>query len=577
MENQFNIADLINALWRRRKAALVAFFVIVSASVIYAIVAKPTYVSSATILIEQQEIPQELVRSTVTSFADQRIQMTIQRVMTFAKLSEMIKKYDLYKEDRQSEPLEVVVEQMREDIEHRMISAEVVDPRSGRPVVATIAFRIAYKNHDAKTAQTVANELTSLFLKENIRNRTEMAEEAESFLSAEVLRLEKKSTELERLLAEFKEKNLRKLPELTDLNLNLLDRAEREYSDLSRQIQALEERKVYLESQLSQQSPHANTIGDSREAVLTPEARAKLLQNRYIALMAKYSDQHPDVIKTKRELNKLIGDGELPKDKTFLAQQIDIYKSELAKLTAEYGEAHPDVVALKKTISRFQEHMAVARPGKLHDDPDADNPAYVQLAASLEGARVEIDHLKQSRQKVKEKLDELESSLMDSPSVEREYRALARDYENTARKYQEVKNKQLEAGLARSLEQERKGERFTLIEPPLQPQKPEKPNRLLIVAAGLVFAFVAAVGLIFVLEKLDQTIRTERALQQFTGAPPLAVITHIVTVEEVVARKRTLIFMAAAGVVAVVAVTTAIHTLFMPLDVLWYVALRKIG
>ncbi|MCG8536958.1 MAG: Wzz/FepE/Etk N-terminal domain-containing protein, partial [Pseudomonadales bacterium] len=279
MENQVDIKEIISAVKRRFKPAIVIWLLVFCCSIAYAVLAKPTFRSQSTILIEQQEIPQELVRSTVTSFADQRIQMIIQRVMTFSKLSEIIKKYDLYVEERQKDPLEVVIDQMREDINHRMISAEVVDPRSGRPVEATIAFSIGYQNKSPKLAQSVANELTSLFLSENIKTRNEMAQEAEAFLSNEVERLERRSTELEASLAEFKEENLRKLPELTQLNMSTLERTEREYFEISRQIKSLEERKLYIESQLSLQDPQSSVVSNGDLAVLTPSARAKLLQN----------------------------------------------------------------------------------------------------------------------------------------------------------------------------------------------------------------------------------------------------------------------------------------------------------
>ena len=578
MENQINISDIIKALYRRRMPAIVIFIVIAIASLSYAILAKPTYRSSATILIEQQEIPQDLVRSTVTSFADQRIQMTIQRVMTFAKLSELIKKYDLYQEMRKEEPLEAVVTQMRSDISHNMISAEVVDPRSGRPVVATIAFTIAYFSQSAKMAQTVANELTSLFLQDNIKNRTEMAEEAESFLISEVNRLERKSKELEKSLAEFKEKNLKKLPELTSLNMNLLDRAEREYFELSRQIQGLEERKVYLEAQLTQQDPHADVLGDSRERVLTPSARAKFLQNSYMSLRAKYSEEHPDVIKTRRELNKLVAGGDLPKDREFLEQQLDILESEHIQLLSRYGADHPDVASVERQTKILNERInKLSFESSVAEDEGADNPAYVHLATSLETVKVELQHTKESRNKIKEKLSELEKSLLEGPSVEREYRSLSRDYENTTVKYQEVKAKQLEASLARSLEVERKGERFTLIEPPLLPIKPVKPNRRMIVVAGLIFSLLCALGIVFILEKLDETISSGRALENFVGAPPIAVIPHIATYEEVIAKKRIMIMMFGAAIASVGVVTVAVHMLYMPLDVLWFVAMRKIG
>ncbi|HNG59359.1 MAG TPA: Wzz/FepE/Etk N-terminal domain-containing protein, partial [Cellvibrionaceae bacterium] len=113
---QFDIGELKRILNRRKKPALWVGVGVLIIGILVAILVPPTYVSSSTILIEQQEIPQDLVRSTVTSFADQRIQSITQRTMTFANLSELIKKYDLYADDRRSEPMEAIIEYMRRDI-----------------------------------------------------------------------------------------------------------------------------------------------------------------------------------------------------------------------------------------------------------------------------------------------------------------------------------------------------------------------------------------------------------------------------------------------------------------------------
>ncbi|MEE2729384.1 MAG: Wzz/FepE/Etk N-terminal domain-containing protein [Pseudomonadota bacterium] len=576
-DNQLDLDELIRIIRRRMKPALIALCVVFALSVAYAIIAEPTYRSESTILIEQQEIPQDLVRSTVTSFADQRIQMIIQRVMTYSKLVVLIKKYDLYAEEREKEPLESVIEEMRDDIHHRMISADVVDPRSGRPIEATIAFNIGYESHSAKTAQLVANELTSLFLSENIKTRQEMADDAEAFLAEEVKRLEQKSRELEAKLAEFKELNLRKLPEMTSLNMSLMDRTEREYFDLSRQIQSLEERRVFLEASLAQQEPNAAVVGAGEQSALTPAARARLLQNQYISYLAMYSENHPDVIRVKRELENLVGDGDFPNESAFIEKQLDLYEAELATARNKYGEEHPDVRRLESVIAAFNAKLKKLPADKGTDLRNADNPSYVQLATSLKTVDVELSHLKSSRAKLREKLDELEVSLLQAPTVEREYRSLSRDYENTTRKYQELKAKQLEAGLAKSLEDESKGERFTLIEPPLMPEKPVRPNRMLIVMAGFILAAASAVGMLFILEKLDRTLRSPNAVSRHLGRAPLAVIPHIITYSEAKAVKRGRLYLAGGLVMAGMMLATAIHLAWMPLDVLWYAALRKLG
>src|SRR5271166_884595 len=101
-----------------------------------AVLLPPTYKSTATILIEQQEIPQDLVRSAISSYADQRIQVISQRVMTTQNLMKLIERYDLYPDIRKKKPREELIQRMRDDIAMKMISADVIDPRSGAPTRA---------------------------------------------------------------------------------------------------------------------------------------------------------------------------------------------------------------------------------------------------------------------------------------------------------------------------------------------------------------------------------------------------------------------------------------------------------
>ena len=176
-------------LRRRRCAFAVCALLVLAVAVALALLLPSRYRSQATILIEQQEIPQEMVRSTVTSFADQRIQLISQRVMTSANLLEVMRRYDLFDEERRTLGTEHVVELMRDSIEFSMVSAEVVDPRSGRPTEATIAFTVAFESDTPRRAQAVANELASLYLNENLKTRTRLAADASDFLAEESQRL----------------------------------------------------------------------------------------------------------------------------------------------------------------------------------------------------------------------------------------------------------------------------------------------------------------------------------------------------------------------------------------------------
>ena len=173
MENQgIDIRDYFNIIKRRSKFLLVPFLVISLLSIILAVVLPSVYRSIATILIEEQEIPSDLVRSTVTTFADQRIQVISQRIMTRSNLLELINKFDLYSKERKTKSEERILEKMRESIKVEPLSANVIDKRNGMPSLATIAFTLSFDNDNPALAQKVANELTSLFLKENIKSRT---------------------------------------------------------------------------------------------------------------------------------------------------------------------------------------------------------------------------------------------------------------------------------------------------------------------------------------------------------------------------------------------------------------------
>ena len=183
MEQQAKtLQDYLAILSRRKVPMLITMLIVFLLGIIIAMVWPPTYRSSATILIKEQEIPSELVMSTVTSFAAQRIQTISQRVMTRDNLMRIIDKYDLYVKDRKRYTTEEVLADMRKDIGLNMISADVVDPRSGRPSSATIAFTLSFAGDNPGSVQKVAGELTSLFLAENLKTRKEKASETYLFL-----------------------------------------------------------------------------------------------------------------------------------------------------------------------------------------------------------------------------------------------------------------------------------------------------------------------------------------------------------------------------------------------------------
>jgi uncharacterized protein involved in exopolysaccharide biosynthesis len=471
---------------------------------------------------------------------------------------------------------------MREDISLEMISADVVDPRSGRPTQATIAFSLSYENESPSLAQKVANQIVSLFLKENLRTRTQAAEETSSFLAMEAGKLSEQISDLERKLAEFKERNVGNLPELVQLNLQLMERTERRITDTDQEMRTLEERQIYLRSELAQLSPNSTLYSADGSRILGTEDRLKSLEAQYVSMVARYSESHPDRIKMKKEIAALRKEIGVSGDTTELELQLKSLKADMAALRERYSANHPDIKKLRRSIESTREALAEASQEKTRNDSRVrtpsrpDNPAYIQLQAQLEASKTELRGLKTKKKKLLAKLAEYEERLTKGPQVEREYRDLSRDYDNALAKYREVKSKEMEAELSETLEKERKGERFSIVEPPQLPEKPKKPNRIAILFLGFVFSFAGGVGTVAVRESLDHTLHGPNSITAAVQIPPLAVISYISNSEDIRRRIRRRVLWVL-GTLAVIATALAlVHFLHRPLDVIWFSVLRRL-
>lgn len=523
------------SLWKRQRRAirrrlgpmLITAFATLMVAALAAFFWPPTYRSTGTILIEQQEIPEEFVRSAITSYADQRVQVISQHVTTSANLLEIINKYNLYADARGTKSRELIVAKMRDDIKLNMISADVMDPRQGRATKATIAFSVSYDNRSPQVAVAVANELTTLYLRENLETRKQQAAGSAEFLSGEAARIGAQVTALEQKLADFKTKNENSLPEYAQLNVQLANRAQDDLREVGSRVRALDQQIVFLDSQLAQINPTATLYSDnSGQRVMSAADQLKLLKSQYAKAAATYEDTHPDVVRLKSEIDGL--EKELGSQNTYrdTKRELEQARADLAAARQTHTEDYPDVVRLSRQVSQLEEQLknAPRSPATPVRGQQPDNPAYIQIQASREAAQTERASLLVQQGQLRARLAELEQRSAATPMIERDYNALTSDLESAKKKHAEVQQKQMEAQLAANLETERKGERFTLIEPPLEPQKPISPNRVLILLLGSVLALSAAIGLMQLLEAFDTRIRGRDDIVALLSVPPLAVI-----------------------------------------------------
>jgi polysaccharide chain length determinant protein (PEP-CTERM system associated) len=515
-------AELLDVARRRKLSLVLPAVLVLLAGAAVAFLWPPVYKSTATILIEEQDVPTDFVMTTVTSFAEQRIQQINQRIMSFSRLLEVIQQHGLYPELRERYTTEEIVEQMREDTALQPVSAEVIDRRTGRPTSATIAFTLSYQGKNPQKVQQVANVLVSLFLGENLKERVKQVEETSEFLESELGKLKEELASIEGRLAVFKQAHINELPELLTANTQILNNIERSLEANIQQLRSLKEREGYFQAQLSGLKPRSE-----KEEELTTRKRLEELKVQLVSMTQRLSEEHPDVKKARAE------------------------------------------------IAQLEEKAAAAGKGAGSGPPD--NPAYVTLAAQLASVRAESQAIQRQIERQNAEAVEIRRRIAATPKVEEEYGVLVASRNNTQTKVNDLTRKLMDSRVAHGMEKEQKGERFTLIDPPRLPEKPFKPNRLAIVLIGLVLGIGAGVGFAALREVSDDAVHSAELLESATGVAVLTGIPAIVTAEDLARKRRRQWLWAGAVVLAAVASVAAVHFLVMDLDVFWARLARRMA
>ncbi|HXP65357.1 MAG TPA: hypothetical protein VN815_07780, partial [Steroidobacteraceae bacterium] len=459
-----SLMERVRAYWRLRHAFFLVTGLLTALTIVAAVVWPPTYRTGATILIEQQEIPQELVRSAITSFADQRVQIISQRVMTTMNLMSLIERYNLYPKIRETEPREVLLLKMRNDIALKMISADVIDPRSGRPTQATIAFSISYQNRSPDLTLKVANDLTTLYMNENLASRTQKAEETTAFFAEEATKQQERIVEIDKRLADFKQKHQDSLPELTQFNMQVSDRTGLALRDEENHISTLDGQIILLRAQLAQLNPTSQVYSDTGQRVMGVEDRLKSLKSQLAGLRARYAPDHPDVVNIEREIAGLEKEAKQKDGTSDVVRRLGEAQAQLSRAQEKYTAEHPDVVRLTHLVAELQKELAAAPAQEIRKiEEHADNPVYIQVKGQLDALIGERQSADVKRNELQSKLDDYERRMAKAPAVERDFRELARELDSAQLKYQQIRAKQGDVQVSENLETQRKGERFTMI------------------------------------------------------------------------------------------------------------------
>ncbi len=488
-----------------------------------------------------------------------------------------MEQYNLYPDMRTEAPSEGVIKRFSKDIEVEVISADIIDKRNQHATKATIAFTVSYSSGVPETAQRVANELTSLFLGENLKSRERQARETTSFLKQEAGNLAAHIEEVEAKLSKFKQRANGALPELMELNQQLLNQSDRELTDLDQQIRSAEERKTYLEGELATIKPNTPIISVTGERILDSVERLRALRAEFAGTAANLSPDHPDVIKMKQEIAGLEKETGASPGGEEIAKQIVNAQTNLTAQMNRLGSDHPDVQHSRRMIAALDAELrrAGTSAGKPLQRPE--NPAYINIQAQLNSATSSLDALRSSRAIVKKRLQDYAQRIERTPGLEPEYLSLTRDRDSSSQKYQDIRSRLMEAQVSQGLEVQQMGERFSLLDPPSLPEIPEKPNRQALAILGVILSMISGGAAAAAAEHLDRSIRTSEQLVRITQSLPLAIIPYMPNRKDLarVIRRRRIIQGATLGAMAILLLIS--HLFWTPVDVLWYATLRKLG
>ncbi len=575
------LGDYID-LFRRRKAAMLSVTTVLSLVAMVVAVSLPSvYRSTATIKIEQQGIPDDIVRTTVNTYADAQIETIKQRVVTSANLAKIVTELGLADQPGQTASTDVLAGEVIQSVFVEPVGAEVVDPRTGKPLVATIAFNVSYESERPRVAKKVANALADLFLRENAASRTAMAADTAGFIGEQAEKWRRDIADMEAKIATFKVENAGRLPELSDLNLRLMESTERDLRENQERIRALQQQRIYLEAERAQVKPYAISLGPDGKPILSPAERLDVLRTEHSSKLAIYSSEHPDVVRLSKEIASLAPHSTTATgDRLALETELASARAALDAARQRYSEEHPDVKKRARTVHGLEsrlKRMAVAVPAPQQSMRRPDNPAYIELQARLQAATTDLRTLTATGAQLRAKLSEYETRLIATPQVERQYQALQREHEAAVNEYNKIKAKQQEAELAEQLERRNKGERYSLISAASLPDTPFKPKRTLIVLFGIIVAFTGGIGTAVLAETLDRTVRGAKSLITLMNVPVLGVIPYIENSSDRKARRHRRIVTAVAVALGLTGAGVVIQTQVSPLQQVWSVMIGRLG
>jgi polysaccharide chain length determinant protein (PEP-CTERM system associated) len=459
---EFALADVKRVIRRKWWVIPVCVMVCGATGVLAALKLPKKYTSQTLVLVAKPMVPVEYVKPIVTEDLNQRVSSMKDQILSRSWLEPVIEKFGLYKEDRRKVPMEQLVEKLRAAIE-----ISPLEPMPGTLDRSMPGFHVSVTFSNAQTAQQICTEITSMFREQNSQALVNDADSTNSFVSEHLEEAKAKLDQQDAKVAQFRREHIGLTPEEGPTNLNRLTTLNSQIEANTQALNAAQQDKAFNESLLSQQEANwkASQTGQNPE---TLDVQIQALQDQLTSLEARYTPEHPDVIKTKKLLE------------------------ELRKKSA----------AAPKTLNSSGETQTKAEPANIQ-----------LLRARVRQDEMNIAGLTKQQGQIQDQIRTLQARMEASPMVEQQLKELTRNYQSALEFYNDLQKKRESSQMAKDLAHQREGEEFRVLDAPNLPVAPSFPKKTYFAGGGVGGGFALSLAILYILMMMDKTLHTERDVE----------------------------------------------------------------
>ena len=474
----FDIKRYLGILQRRRYLALSVALVVLSLFTWGSFLMSKTYEASATVSIDNVGIIKPLIQGVGVSVTTEERQRGIRNRITSRSIIErVIKKLELDKNLKTPSQDDELAAGIQKSLLVTMRSSGEREPD---------LFTVSYQGSDPKAVRDLVDTLVKEFIEDSVRFQRSDAVGAYDFIEAQLKEYKRKLELSDRTIRDFRERNPHMVPQNETTVLGRIENFQNARIDGEIRLKELQRKRESLQKQLSGEK-ELTIAFISKEG--SPESRLSYLNSQLMILMTKYTEDYPEVIKVKSEIEEL-------------KRQVEQAPSP------------------EKNLNAGAETRAL-------------NPVYRQIKEELQKTETEIESLSARMDELAKQQDVGRKILGQMPKEQEEWSRLQRDRNVYQKIYDDLLQKLENARVSMNMELADKSTTYRVVDTPLLPRIPVKPNRIILIFAGLAVGIAAGVGAAVGLDYFDYSFKDEDALREGLNLPVLAAVPSVVTEADV--------------------------------------------